>query len=314
MVRISRTVKNLLNSKTTPEFLFSYYFNWKNGKDKKLLFETLNTEKDLMNKVPAGAQEHWLRRIQNVLDDPNNKDIPRSSNAGDIIGNHLHMHNGIKIDPLSYYSYPMLKMLMDNKGVHEPQEEKIFQEVLKSLPPKNNRTMLELGAYWSFYSMWFKKVFSDANCFMVEPDRRNLMYGKRNLKLNNQAGTFIHAGISNQENASKNTTTVDSICETHSIDFLDILHSDIQGFELKMLHGSKRMLSENRVGYVFISTHSNELHRDCKALLETEYQFDLIASADLNESYSWDGILVMKAPDYPGVSQVNIAKKINESV
>lgn len=313
MASISRRIKDILYAKSTPDFLFTLYFNWKNAKDKKQLFDVLNSGEDLMTKVSVGGRAHWLPRIQNVLDDPNNKDIPRSPKAGQMIGAHLAMHNGIKIDPLSYYSYPMLKMLMSNKGVHEPQEEKIFQEVLKSLPPKDKRTMLELGAYWSFYSMWFKKIFPDANCFMVEPDRRNLMYGKRNLQLNNQKGTFIHSGISSQINNRKNITTVDSICKKQNIDFLDILHSDIQGFELEMLQGSKRMLSENRVGYVFISTHSNELHQDCKALLKNKYQFDLVASADLDKSYSWDGILVMKAPDFPGISQVNIAKKINHS-
>ncbi len=314
MSNISRTVKNILFSKLTPEFIFAFYFNWKNEKDKKVLFPTLDSGVDLLDKIGAGKKEHWKERIQNVLDDPNNKDIPRHEKAGEIDGRLLYMHNGIKIDPLSYYSYPMLQMLMSNKGVHEPQEEKIFQSVLDSLSKIGQKTMLELGAYWSFYSMWFKKTHSDSNCFMVEPDRRNLRYGKRNLKLNKLDGTFIHAGISSKVDKSENITTVDTICAKHNIEFLDILHSDIQGFELEMLHGSKKMFSENKIGYVFISTHSNELHKDCKKLLEDEYNFTLVASANLDESYSWDGILVMKAPFYPGVEQVNIAKRKSISV
>lgn len=313
MASLVRAIKNVLNSKTTPEFLFSYYFNWKNKKDKEQLFGVLNKGEDLMNQLSSGGKQHWSERIQNVLDDPNNQFIPRHENAGQINDELLVMHNGIKVDPLSYYSYPMLKMLMDNKGVHEPQEEKIFQEVLSAMSGDSPKVMLELGAYWSFYSMWFKTHFPTAECTMVEPDRRNLVYGKRNFRINNFKGNFIHAGISGEKNKKQNITTVDAICEEQGIEFLDILHSDIQGYELEMLKGSKKMLSENRIGYAFVSTHSNDLHQSCKAFLEDKYNFKVIASANLDESFSWDGILVMKAPDYPGLDQVDIAKRIKQS-
>ncbi len=103
--------------------------------------------------------------------------------------------------------------------------------------------------------------------------------------------------------------TVDEICEKQKIDFIDVLHSDIQGFELDMLHGSHSMLAGQKIGYVFISTHSNELHYDCHDLLKNKYGFTLVASADLEETHSWDGILVMKLPNYPSVEQVAISKK-----
>jgi hypothetical protein len=38
-----------------------------------------------------------------------------------------------------------------NRGVHEPLEEFVFQEVLKRLPEAC--AMIELGAYWGHYSM-----------------------------------------------------------------------------------------------------------------------------------------------------------------
>jgi len=107
-----------------------------------------------------------------------------------------------------------------------------------------------------------------------------------------------------------NILTVDNICKKNKISFLDILHSDIQGYEFEMLQGSEKILSEGRVGYVFISTHSNELHEQCYNYLKNKYGFELIASADLNETYSWDGVLVMKNPTYEGISQVKISKKI----
>jgi len=106
--------------------------------------------------------------------------------------------------------------------------------------------------------------------------------------------------------------TVDQICEQQGLEFLDILHSDIQGFEVEMLEGAKKLLSEKRVGYVFISTHSNELHEQCYEVLK-RYGFEMVASANLDESYSWDGVLVMKMPTYPGIEHVEISKRVVNS-
>lgn len=306
---MKKQLKKFIYSKASPDFLFDFYFNRLATRQRKRLTMMLQKSDNLIAQMKEDKRKYWSDRIDDVLSAPDNRGIPRVSNAGQLTDNQLIMHNGIRVDPMSYYSFPLLQMLIDNQGVHEPQEEKIFQEVIKSLPKKGDKTMLELGAYWSFYSMWFLQNFPDANCFMVEPEKENLFYGKKNFQLNQLQGTFIHAGIGQKSDTHNNVITVDEICKKQNIKFLDILHSDIQGYEYEMLIGSEKLLSENRVGYVFISTHSNELHEQCYHLLKTNYKFQLVASANLDESYSWDGILVMKAHDYQGVENVAIAKK-----
>ena len=310
--KIKQSIKDFLRSRYSPDLLSSFYFDQKDKKDRKDLATLLEGGADLLEGVQEGSREYWESRIGKVLDSKDNQYIPRHERAGSIVDGLLIMHNGIKVDPLSYYSFGTLKMLSDNKGVHEPQEEKVFQEVLKTIDPNRQATMLELGAYWSFYSMWFLSLFPEANCYMVEPIRKNLHYGKRNFQINNLKGVFIHAGIGNEKNYTSNVTTVDEICRTNKIAFLDILHADIQGYELEMLHGSKRMLSENRVGYIFISTHSNALHADCTALL-CDYGFIEIASVDLDETCSWDGVLVMRSSDYSGIERVVVSKESKDS-
>ncbi|MEM8523601.1 MAG: FkbM family methyltransferase [Bacteroidota bacterium] len=305
-----RTVKQYFYARKVPDFISKIYFNKQNIERRKLLSTLLEENEDLMAGLKQEYREHWEGRIEQVLQDPDNEDIPRSKNAGKLLNGKLIMHNDLKIDPLSYYSFPVLKMLIKNKGVHEPQEEKIFQEVLRSLPQTSTpKTMLELGAYWSFYSMWFKQIFPNAKAYMAEPNRENLLYGKANFKINKFEGTFIHTKIGKEIVPQRNMTTVDAICTRNNIQFLDILHSDIQGFELDMLHGSHRMLSEKKVGYVFISTHSDELHYSCREVLQEKYGYLQVASADLKESYSWDGILVMKLPSYQGIEKVKISKR-----
>jgi hypothetical protein len=301
-------LKDYLYSPRCPEVLSQAYFKKKDESARKQLFEMIRSESDLMLGVPEKTKEHWESRIHNVLIAEDNPFIPRNSEAGKLKGEWLIMHNGLKIDPMSYYGFGLMKMLINNKGVHEPQEEKIFQEVLHTLDQKKPLVMMELGAYWSFYSMWLLTMFPKSQCFMVEPDKKNLYYGKKNFITNKLQGKFIHAGIGNQINKNQNVMTVDALCEKHEIPFLDILHSDIQGYELEMLQGSKRMLSEGKIGYTFISTHSNELHEGCRKHL-LEYGFTEIASANVDESYSWDGILVMKAPEYSGLKHVTISKR-----
>lgn len=308
---LKQTIKNLLRSPNSPDLLYNLYFKQVARTRIERIKVDIDKIDERMKALAPDQRKHWLERLKIVVEGPDNKDIPRVKDAGKLIGDHFIMHNGLKIDPLSYYNLPVLKILLENKGVHEPQEEKIFQAVLQSLTESEQapKTMLELGAYWAFYSMWFLQVFPTAKCYLVEPNRNNLFYGKKNFKLNQLKGKFIHAGIGAQSTTDSKTRSVDDICKKNNIEFLDLLHADIQGYELDMLHGAKEMLAAKRVGYIFVSTHSNELHENCRKLLKKEYDLIEVASADLDESYSWDGILVMKAKDYPGVSQVPISKR-----
>jgi hypothetical protein len=152
----------------------------------------------------------WLRRIDDVLQCEDRKFISPNPSAGKIVEGLLIMHNGIRIKPLSYYGFPMLRMFKLSKGVHEPQEERVFQEVLKVIPP--GATMLELGSYWAFYSMWFQKTVPDAHCYMVEPEEAGLKSGKENFEINGLQGDFTRAFIGNEyKESSPPILTVDWI-------------------------------------------------------------------------------------------------------
>lgn len=82
---------------------------------------------------------YWKKRINDVVNCPDIKFIPTVPDAGTVKDGLLVMYNGLKIDPLSYYDDLMLKMFKKSKGIREPQEERIFIEVLKKMP--RNATM-----------------------------------------------------------------------------------------------------------------------------------------------------------------------------
>ena len=248
-----------------------------------------------------------LDRANLVMESPDNVFIPRVAQAGRIASGKQILHNGIRIHLGSYYGPEYSQLLLLNKGVHEPQEERVFMEVLKSMP--EGSLMIEMGAFWSFYSMWFQRSVKRAVNYMIEPDSFNMGHGKRNFRLNDMKGVFLQAFVADKScNGNIPTICIDDFVRQNKIDFIHMLHSDIQGFEYSMLEGATVSFDEKKIGYVFISTHSNDIHYKCLQYLQ-DRQFIIIASASLDESYSEDGLIAARAPYFPGIDAVAISKK-----
>lgn len=252
---------------------------------------------------------HWKVRISDVINCPDNAFIPRVPNAGEIKNGIQIMHNGLKIYEGSYYGEGIAAMLKKNNGVHEPQEEKIFLEVLKELD-NNDVVILELGCYWAFYSMWFLKECKNGKAYLVEPDLENLKYGENNFKLNNFEGNFLQGLVGKEyiKNETISTYNIDYLINKWELKLIDILHCDIQGEEYNMLQGISEKHLLYKIKYFFISTHSNKIHSDCKLYLASK-GYDILADINLDETYSFDGILVGKNKIYPGLNHIEFSKK-----
>jgi hypothetical protein len=302
----------MLKSLLKKSFVYSLYKKYNKRRLNKislLEIEKRIADNTLLKDLNEDELRDWSQRIALVLSSPDNKKINCVENAGELRDGLLVMHNGIVIEPLSYYRYPILKMLLNNRGIHEPQEEYVFQEVLKEMPV--GATMIELGAYWSFYSMWFNKRIENAKNYMIEPC--NIEYGITNFKYNKLRGRFFQYYITNKPSVNEDGSvniSVDSFIADNNIDFVDILHSDIQGYELLMLNGAHNLLTKRKVGYVFISTHSDELHADCERLMD-DMGFIQLCSANLEDTYSQDGLLVYKNPEYKGIEKIEISLRKN---
>ena len=85
--------------------------------------------------------------------------------------------------------------------------------------------------------------------------------------------------LSTQKEVKVETITIDKYCEQHNIERIDILKIDVQGNELKVLQGAKRMLKEKRVSLIFteISIAPNykeqsEIDEVIKLLRENKYR------------------------------------------
>ncbi len=242
----------------------------------------------------------WLRRIRDVIACPDNAFIPRHRDAGRIVDDCQIMHNGLRIARGSYDGLPIERMLRLNRGVHEPQEERVFAETLRFIP--RGGTMLELGAYWGFYSLWFASVVPGARNYLVDPSYLNLNSGRLNFLLNGRPAVFRHAFVGSRprHNAfAAPTCSVDQLMSEWGIPTLHVLHSDIQGREVEMLDGSNAALGAGRIDFAFLSTHGPDLHARCLERLR-QHGLRIIADVPPEESYSVDGLIAARRADVAG--------------
>jgi len=244
-----------------------------------------------------------------LFSDPSNLFIPRCRHAGQLVLDetgvpHMVMHQGVVVSKEGYYGvgqkiqfHNSSDVIMANLGVHEPGEERLFSEVLQQMP--RGAVMLELGAYWAYYSTWFGAAVPGARLLAVEGEEEHLKVGQHNLAINNVTArwwrAFVSCGWSPGNYGAGNCKTellVSKLIAEERLDHVDLLLADIQGSEYKMLKDIAEVLHAKRVSYLFISTHAGWLHEHCKRLLERE-GYRIIGGADISErSWASDGVLV----------------------
>jgi FkbM family methyltransferase len=240
--------------------------------------------------------------------------IPKVADAGRVLEHGSQrvqaMHNGVKIVEGCYYGDWMTDIIRDLRGHHEPQEELAFHLIVERLVKDGGApVMLELGAFWAYYSLWLLERLPAARTFMVEPDPSNLEIGRRNFELNGRQGVFLNAAIGRSAEAA-----VPFVCESDGqtrqmpveglgsllhrfgLTQVDILLVDVQGAETALLDGARQLLVDGAVRFVVVSTHHHSIsgdpltHRRCLHLI-TGLGAHVIAEHTVAESFSGDGLI-----------------------
>jgi len=233
-------------------------------------------------------------RFLEVLSDPNNKFLIKHEKAGIEENNYIYAFNGVKVHKNSYYGNH-INILKLNNGSHEPSEERMFQNILTDID--ENGIMLELGSYWSYYSIWFNKYVKNAKNYCIEPGSIEINTGMINCNLNNVVCDYTKGFIGSNIGVPKEASDakiidLNNYLKEKNITKLDLLHSDIQGAEYEMLKSITNLLDEQKIKYLFISTHSNEIHYNCIDLFK-KHNYRIITSSDFdNETFCFDGIIV----------------------
>lgn len=238
--------------------------------------------------------------------------IPKVPHAGEVFTDgevrYQLMHNGVRVIEGCYYGGWMTETIRLLKGHHEPQEEKLFHEVLKHLSP--GATMLELGSFWAYYSLWFRQAVKDATNYMIEPDPNNLAAGKLNFQINAAEGHFFQYSIGRKSCAPRPflcesdglrhpvaETCIDDFVASAGVKRIDLLLADVQGAELPMLEGALKTINRGQIRFVFLSTHHHSIsgdpltHQRCLQFLR-DRGAHIMAAHNVTESYSGDGLIM----------------------
>ncbi len=245
--------------------------------------------------------------------------IPKVERAGEVmqVGEESVqvMHNGIRVLAGGYYGDWMTDVITRLRGHHEPQEEAVFHEILKLVSPE--ATMLELGGFWSYYSLWFKSLHgATRKSYVVEPDPGNIAVGRRNAALNAADITFVNACVGGEPLRSRAfdaesagqvhipQISVEAFLKDHRIQKLEILHCDAQGVETEVIRSSERLFRSKIIRFAIFSTHHHLIsgdpltHQRCLAMLQ-DFGGRILVEHDVHESYSGDGLIAAYFGDEP---------------
>lgn len=250
------------------------------------------------------------RRIAMTAGCRDSDPIPKVPRAGAVVrrdGQRVQvMHEGSLVVADGYCGPWMTEIITRLRGHHEPQEELVFHHLLGACRP--GTLLIEVGAYWAYYTNWWLGAVPGARAVCVEPDEHNMAIGRRNLALNGRTATWIQAAVGAAADAiafrreSDGTTTT---LPSHSLESLldllgrpavEMLHVDCQGAELPFLASISRAARDGLVRFVVVSTHhvsisgSATTHGDCVRLLE-EAGATILCEHTVAESFSGDGLI-----------------------
>lgn len=235
--------------------------------------------------------------------------IPKVAAAGSVIQRDgvpvQVMHDGTLVRADGYCGGWMTEIIRRLRGHHEPQEELVFHNLLPHARPGS--LIVELGAWWAYYTAWYLGAVPGAEAVCVEPDPANLEVGRANLALNGRTAEFINAALAGDYRPEiefpravhGGTVTIESLDMPALAARLrgrpvEMLHIDMQGFELAFLESLRRCRTPVR--FVVVSTHhesisgSGTTHADCLGELRDQGAV-ILAKHDVLESYSGDGLI-----------------------
>jgi FkbM family methyltransferase len=88
------------------------------------------------------------------------------------------------------------------------------------------------------------------------------------------SGFWEHGVLEHREGITVRSTTLDAFCEAQGINFVDILKLDVQGGEYAVLEGAGKLLSQQRIGLVYMEVILVPTYRGQRSLREYLDVFD----------------------------------------
>ncbi len=211
------------------------------------------------------------------------------------------------------------KVIYDQCDTGEATTLNIFEQLVNHLIEKDKRHyfMMELGCNTAYYSMMFQCMMREqgkrCSNYMVEAVPENLQKGIEHFQINNLAGTFSKYLIGDADQIKtriceyfkiedpeilmhgSEARTVEQLFEEYELEYLDVLHCDIDHSELSMLETSKKLFLNQKIKYIVLSTHGLDLHNKCLEFLKMCGYKILINHDNIKKPIGFDLLIVAEA-------------------
>ena len=254
------------------------------------------------------------RRIALTISCADTAAIPKVAQAGELttVKDQLVqiMHNGVVVEKDGYFGAWMTEIIRCLRGHHEPQEERVFDAVVKRLAAtESDPSMIELGSFWAYYSLWFRRAMPRSIIVAVEPDPGFLEVGRRNFALNDEEAVFLQGAIGSGDARSWSFVAesdgqryevprydLASVMAAGGLERVSLLLADIQGAETALVEDAAQLLAGGGVRCLILSTHHHSIsgcpttHQDLLAMLR-RLGAHVIAEHSVGESFSGDGLI-----------------------
>jgi FkbM family methyltransferase len=219
------------------------------------------------------------------------------------------MHNGVKVVADGYHGSWMAHIIRSLQGHHEPQEELIFNSILRFV--RHNSLMVELGSFWAYYTLWYLAEVPGARAICVEPDPNHMHIGQNNAELNGMTDRidFIDAWVggasaANETHKCESTEAERTLACLNMNDIIplcggkivELLHIDAQGVELEFINSMASAVQREQVRFAIVSTHHSSIsgsattHQDCIVAIKN-LGGKILAEHNVQESFSGDGLI-----------------------
>jgi FkbM family methyltransferase len=222
------------------------------------------------------------------------------------------MHDGTRVVAGGYQGRWMMEIIRRLRGHHEPQEELVVHHILKRLSGERSPVIVELGAFWAYYSIWALRAIG-GRALLVEPDPNNLRVGRLNLRLNGLYAAWVQAAVGGPDGETVSlvcesdgverelaVVSVPGLMEVHGLEHIDFLLVDVQGPETDVLERAIDVLRDRGIRFLVVSTHHYSIsgdahtHERCLATLD-DAGVHVIAAHTVGESFSGDGLIAASA-------------------
>ena len=194
--------------------------------------------------------------------------------------------------------------------------EKYMLQMVKA-DPNRSYTMIELGSNQAYYSLMFhailKKFNSNPVNILIEAREDHIDRGVDHFNLNNfdvvsklcTIGTLekvVEALRTNWPDTTAesiphlnhNWTTLTDIFNEYNLEYLDVLHCDIDFCEMVLFDTAEEIFKQKKIKYIFLSTHGIFHERSLEFLKDCGYEI-LLNNDHTFPPVGYDTLIIAKA-------------------